>query len=111
MAIASILMIDGSSDWQLSGHFIVFGLSFGAVLPLRAMVMSRWYSGAGYGRTMGAQWAVASLIGAAGPAVVGLLHDSTGGYQIPISLVVFLLAGAAFLVVLSGRAPAGHQVS
>ncbi len=111
MAIASVLMIDGSSDWQLSGHFIVFGLSFGAVLPLRAMVMSRWYSGTGYGRTMGAQWAVASLIGASGPAVVGLLHDSTGGYQIPISLVVFLLAGAAFLVVLSGRTPAGHQVS
>jgi MFS family permease len=111
MAIASMLMIDGSSDWQLPGHFIVFGLSFGAVLPLRAMVMSRWYSGAGYGRTMGAQWAVASLIGAIGPAVVGLLHDSTGGYQIPISLVVFLLIGAASLVVLSGRTPAGHQVS
>ena len=111
MAVASMLMVDGSSDWQLSGHFIVFGLSFGAVLPLRAMVMSRWYSGVGYGRTMGAQWAAASLIGATGPAVVGLLHDSTGGYQIPISLVVFLLAGAAALVILSGRTPAGRRAS
>ena len=111
MAVASMLMIDGSSDWQLSGHFIVFGLSFGAVLPLRAMVMSRWYSGSGYGRTMGAQWAVASLIGATGPAVVGILHDSTGGYQVPIALVASLLAGAAILVVLSGRTPARREVS
>lgn len=111
MAVASVLMIDGSSNWQLSGHFIVFGLSFGAVLPLRAMVMSRWYSGSGYGRTMGAQWAVASLIGATGPAVVGILHDSTGGYQVPIALVASLLVGAAALVVLSGRTPARREVS
>ncbi|MDH3398580.1 MAG: hypothetical protein OEM81_12230 [Acidimicrobiia bacterium] len=62
MAIAAILMIDGSSDWQRAGHFVIFGLSFGAVLPLRAMVMSEWFSGSGYGRTMGAQWAVASVI-------------------------------------------------
>ena len=39
---------------------------------------------------MGAQWAFASLAGAIGPAVVGLLHDSTGGYQLPVTLVAFL---------------------
>jgi MFS family permease len=111
MAVASVLMIDGSSDWQLSGHFIVFGVSFGAVLPLRAMVMSQWFSGSGYGRTMGAQWAVASLTGAAGPAVVGVLHDSTGGYRVPIAIVAVLLAGAAVLVVASGRSPTRREVS
>ncbi len=110
MAIAAILMIDGSADWQLSGHFIMFGLSFGAVLPLRAMVMSRWFSGPGYGRTMGAQWAAASLAGAVGPAVVGVLHDSTGGYEFPISLTALLFAGAVVLVVASGRTPAAAEV-
>ena len=34
MTVASMLMIDGTADWQLSGHFIIFGLSFGTVLPL-----------------------------------------------------------------------------
>jgi len=111
MAVASFLMIDGSRDWQLAGHFIIFGLSFGAVLPLRAMVMSEWFSGSGYGRTMGAQWAVASLIGAVGPALVGLLHDSTGGYRVPIGVIAVLLAGAAILVVASGRIPASRKVS
>ena len=111
MAIASFLMIDGSRDWQLAGHFTVFGLSFGAVLPLRAMVMSEWFSGSGYGRTMGAQWAVASLIGATGPAAVGILHDSTGGYPIPMALTAFLLAGAVALVIASGRTARSRQVS
>jgi len=111
MAIASVLMIDGSRDWHLAGHFIIFGLAFGAVLPLRAMVMSQWFSGSGYGRTMGAQWAVASLIGAAGPAVVGVLHDTTGGYRVPMAVTACLLAGAAVLVVTSGRIPKSREVS
>ncbi len=111
MAVASILMIDGSADWQLSGHFIIFGVSFGAVLPLRAMVMSRWFSGPGYGRTMGAQWAFASLAGAVGPAAAGVLHDSTGGYELPMSLTALVLAGAVALVVASGRTPPVPVVS
>jgi len=111
MAIAAFLTIDGSQDWQLAGHFIVFGLAFGAVLPLRAMVMADWFSGAGYGRTMGAQWAVVSMVGASGPAVVGVLHDATGGYRIPMSVVTLLVAGAAVLAALSGRARSGREIS
>jgi MFS family permease len=111
MAIAAFLTIDGSQDWQLAGHFIVFGLAFGAVLPLRAMVMADWFSGSGYGRTMGAQWAVVSMVGASGPAVVGVLHDATGGYRIPMSVVTLLVAGAAVLAAASGRARSGREIS
>lgn len=111
MAIAAFLTIDGSRDWQLAGHFIVFGLAFGAVLPVRAMVMAEWFSGAAYGRTMGAQWAVVSMVGASGPAVVGVLHDVTGGYRIPMSVVTLLVAGAAVLAFASGRARAKREIS
>jgi cyanate permease len=110
MSVATLFMVDGSQQWSLSAHFIVFGLSFGAVLPVRAMVMADWFSGAAYGRTMGLQWAAASLAGAIGPALVGVLHDATGDYQMPMVLTVGLLAGAAILAVVSGRARE-HQVS
>ena len=103
LAIAVFLMIDGSRDWQLAGHFVLFGLSFGAVLPMRAMVMGSWFSGAGYGRTMGAQWALAALIGALGPALVGILHDTTGGYRLPMTITTAMFAGALVLVVASGQ--------
>jgi MFS family permease len=110
MAVATFFMIDGSQQWNLSTHFVVFGLSFGAVLPLRAMVMAEWFSGASYGRTMGIQWTAASLTGALGPALIGLLHDSTGDYRLPMVLTTALLAGSAVLAVVSGRARSG-QVS
>jgi CP family cyanate transporter-like MFS transporter len=110
MAIATFFMVDGTQPWSLSAHFIVFGLSFGAVLPVRAMVMANWFSGAAYGRTMGMQWAAASLAGAIGPAMVGVLHDATGDYQMPMVLTAALLGGAAILAVVSGRT-SGRQVS
>jgi CP family cyanate transporter-like MFS transporter len=111
MAIAAFLTIDGSQDWHLAGHFVVFGLSFGAVLPLRAMAMADWFSGSGYGRTMGAQWAAVSLMGASGPAVVGIIHDATGGYRVPMTVVTFMVTAAAFLAFASGRVRPGGQTS
>jgi MFS family permease len=111
MAVAASLTIDGSQTWQLAGHFIVFGLAFGAVLPLRAMVMAEWFSGSSYGRTMGAQWAVVSIAGASGPAVVGVLHDAIGGYSIPMVIVTLLVATAAVLAFASGRIRPGPQFS
>jgi MFS family permease len=107
MTAAVFLMVDGTRDWQLAGHFTLFGLSFGAVLPLRAMVMGAWFSGPSYGRTMGAQWAVASLLGSVGPALVGVLHDTTGGYRVPVAVIGVLLATATVLVFTSGRIRAG----
>jgi predicted MFS family arabinose efflux permease len=111
MAVAASLTIDGSQTWQLAGHFIVFGLAFGAVLPLRAMVMADWFSGSGYGRTMGAQWAVVSIAGASGPAAVGVLHDATGGYSIPMVIVTLLVGTAAVLAFASGRIRPGREFS
>ncbi len=98
-----VLMIDATASWQLALHFILFGPAFGAVLPLRAAVMSDWYSGAAYGRIMGLQWTLASVAGAAGPAGVGVLRDATGGYTGPWVLVAAALALATLLAVASGR--------
>ena len=111
MAVAASLTIDGSQPWQLAGHFVVFGLAFGAVLPLRAMVMADWFSGSGYGRTMGAQWAVVSIAGASGPAAVGVLHDATGGYSIPMVIVTLLVGTAAVLAFASGKIRPGREFS
>jgi predicted MFS family arabinose efflux permease len=56
----------------------VFGAAFGAVLPMRAVVMSRHFAGALYGRLMCLQYAVLSLAIAGGPALAGFLCDLTG---------------------------------
>jgi MFS family permease len=103
LAAATVLMVSGRTGWEMAGHFAVFGLAFGAVLPLRAMAMAGWYSGPEYGRTMGVQWTLATLLGATGPALAGVFRDVAGGYGVPIVAVAGVFAVAAVLTEASGR--------
>ncbi len=43
VAAATALAIGVAPTWRMVGHFVVFGLGFGALLPLRALVMSGWF--------------------------------------------------------------------
>lgn len=100
LAVGTALMLDGTKTWQLAGHFTLFGLAFGAVLPLRAMTMAGWYSGPRYGATMGTQWTITTIVGALGPAAVGLLRDTTAGYESAVVMLFLALGiGTALLVV------------
>jgi MFS family permease len=107
VALSVLLMVGGTSTWQMAGHFLLFGLAFGALLPLRAMVMGGWYSGPIYGRIMGTQWTAVVLVGAAGPVLVGVLRDATGGYQASFVLLAALFVVSAGITVGSGRADSG----
>ncbi|MFV1991351.1 MAG: MFS transporter [Acidimicrobiales bacterium] len=97
-----LFMLDGTSQWQMIAHFALFGLAFGGIFPLRAMVMSDWFSGPNYGRIMGAQWGITVLIGASGSAIVGISRDISGGYQASIILIIAMLAVA---IVAMGASP------
>lgn len=110
LAVSTALAVDGSAQWQFVAHFVLFGLAFGSMLPVRATVMGGWYSGPDYGRIMGSQWMVASIAGALGPALVGATRDATDGYAIPMMLVTASLLVAAALTAASARLPAADQV-
>jgi MFS family permease len=97
------LTIRGTTQWEMVGHFAIFGLAFAAFLPLRAMVMSEWFDGPQYGQTMGAQWTIASIVAAAGPTVVGILKDQTGSYRIPMIMVAAVSIVAIGFTLAAGR--------
>jgi len=104
VALSVTLMVDGTTSWQMTGHFFLFGLAFGALLPLRAMVMGEWFSGPAYGRIMGIQWTGIVLIAAAGPILVGVLRDATGTYRTSAVLLTMLFVAAAVAIMAGGRA-------
>ncbi|WP_150461884.1 MFS transporter [Nesterenkonia ebinurensis] len=91
------LSVRGTALWEMSGHFILFGLLFGAFIPLRAVVMSDWYSGASFGALMGIQAVAIALGRAGGPAAVGWLADTGLGYPAGMAL----LTGALLISLLS----------
>lgn len=106
LAGGAALMLDGSMSWQMIGHFSLFGLAFGAMLPLRAMAMASWFSGPAYGATMGSQWMVVTIVGATGPAIVGLLRDGSADYGTAVLLLLAALVAGSALLALATRVPA-----
>lgn len=97
LAGAVALMITADDAGQMIAHYVVFGLGFGGFLPIRALIMGHWYSGPGYGSIMGFQWSVAAVSGAAGPWLVGIARDASGGYDAPMWVVVGAMVVAAAL--------------
>jgi MFS family permease len=89
--------------WGMPAHFIGFGIVFGLLLPLRALVMGEWYGGPGYATVMGAQWSLTALAGAAGPMLVGVFRDLSGAYRGPMLVVAAAMGIAAIFTLAAGR--------
>ncbi|MFV9673081.1 MAG: MFS transporter [Acidimicrobiia bacterium] len=104
VAASVLLMVNGTASWQMIGHFSLFGLAFGALLPLRAMVMGDWFSGPTYGRIMGTQWTAVVLVAAAGPLLVGVIRDTSDSYSASFAVLTVLYLAAAAVIAASGRA-------
>jgi cyanate permease len=85
----------------------LFGISFGAVLPMRAVVMGRHFSGPLYGRLMGLQFTLVALATAGGPFATGVLHDVSGSYALlpPVAIALLLLATPTILAAERGGSP------
>lgn len=103
IAASTALMISGDSYATMVASFALFGLVFGAALPLRAIVMGEWTATAVFGSIMGVQAALIALGRAGLPALTGGLHDLTGGYATAMTVLTCLLVAAAVLVALSPR--------
>lgn len=99
LALAGVLL-PGAVQWAwLYLYVALFGLSFGAVLPMRAVIMGRHFGGPLYGRLMGLQFTLLALATAGGPFTVGILRDISGSYALlpPVIVAMLLLAIPAIL--------------
>ena len=92
---AAALLLPGSEErWRLWLYVGLSGVSFGAILPMRAVVMARHFAGPLYGRLMGLQFVLLALATAGGPLAAGVLRDASGSYAFlpPAAVVLLLLA-------------------
>jgi MFS family permease len=83
LAISGLLLIGVEQWWRVYLYIALFGTVFGAVLPMRAVIMSQYFSGQLYGRMMGLQQSMLALAIAGGPFVTGALRDASGAYTVP----------------------------
>jgi MFS family permease len=95
--------------WPLPFFVIFFGLGFGASIPLRLSILGDYFGRASYGSIVGLTSSVNALFGAAGPALVGIIHDIEGTYRLGFTTLAFALAISipmAFTLEPSGRVAA-----
>lgn len=100
LAASGVALIGASEWWRVAIYITLFGTAFGAVLPMRAVMMSRYFGGPLYGRLMGLQQMLLALAIAGGPALAGLLRDATGDYA-PAWISASVLLVAAIPVMLA----------
>lgn len=104
MAVSTGLAATPSSLFAMVAHFAIFGLAFGAVTPLRALMMNRWYAGDRFGTVMAIQHTATLLAGSLGPLIVGIGRDSSGSYAAPLYVITSLIVAAAACVMAAGSA-------
>ena len=69
---------------------IITGVAFGSVAPLQGLYAAELFGHRRIGKMMGMQQVVMSLAAAAGPFLLGLAEDQTGGYTFPLIIAVSL---------------------
>jgi predicted MFS family arabinose efflux permease len=84
----------------------VYGFSVGNIITLPPLIIRREFAPAAFAVVMGLATAIATFIGAFGPAILGLMRDLSGGYGAALALCLTLKLAAASIVLLRGR-PAG----
>ena len=77
--------------WPLPFFIVFFGLGFGSSIPLRLSILGDYFGRASYGSIVGLTSSVNALFGAAGPALVGLVHDIEGTYRLGFVILALTL--------------------
>ena len=108
LALSGLVLLEAREWWRVYLYVGLFGVAFGSVLPLRALVMSRLFGGALYGRLMGLQQTGLALAMAAGPFAAGALRDATGSYFAPwLGAVVLFVAAVPAILMVRAASPRG----
>ena len=112
VAVVGLLVAPGAAPvlWA-----VLYGLGTGASVPLAmTLILVRSRDVAQTGRLSAAAQSVGYLLAAAGPLIVGLLHDATGGWRAGLAVLLVLQALQLGAGLVAGRprlvteAPAGN---
>ncbi|MCP4755664.1 MAG: MFS transporter [Proteobacteria bacterium] len=80
---AGVLTLSYAHEMMIVYVFIaLFGIGFGATIPLMAAIRAEYFGRAALGKIQGFMTPVTMLAGATGPITAGYLFDTTGSYQI-----------------------------
>ena len=82
---------------------LVYGYGIGHITTLGPIVVRREFGAAAFGATYGAAASVIQFTSAFGPAVIGVLRDSFGGYRLGLAIASAVTLTACLILFTGGR--------
>jgi predicted MFS family arabinose efflux permease len=105
--VALLLLSRGESSPALLLGTMFFGLTVGNLLLLQSILLAEAFGVLDYPRIYSVSSLVATLGITAGPAVVGVIHDSAGGYTAGLTVLAVASVGGAIALLVGGPVRAG----
>lgn len=103
-AAALCLALLGAPPIALAALFaLTAGFAVGLLSPVHGLLAASTYEDERLGTLSGVQQFVASIAGATGPWLSGLLVDASGGYLLPMAVPLVALSGAVLAITNRGR--------
>jgi len=97
-----VLILMNAQDMTTVYLFVaVFGVGFGATVPLLASIRADYFGRAALGKIQGFMSPVTMIAGATGPVWAGHMYDTTGTYDVPFLTVGLLTMAGGFLILLA----------
>lgn len=103
-AAALCVALLGGPPLALAAVFaLAAGFAVGLLSPVHGLLAASTYDDERLGTLSGVQQFVASVAGASGPWLSGVLVDASGGYMLPMAVPVVALTGAVIAITSRGR--------
>jgi MFS family permease len=104
---SGVLILMTARDMMTVYLFVaVFGVGFGATVPLLASIRADYFGRAALGKIQGFMSPVTMVAGATGPVSAGYLFDTTGSYDSAFLTVGLLTIAGGFIILLARPARA-----
>lgn len=98
--VAGMALLLGLGGAGVLPGMALLGLAFSSINGLAPYLVSRYFGMASASEILGVTFAVLTIGMGAGPVMMGLGHDLTGGYAQPIGVATALLFGCTVLAML-----------
>ena len=102
--VGTLILAYSTSTLHLIGFIAVWGLGFGASIPVRFALIADYFGRRHYGSIMGTMMTVSTIFGVVGPVLVGWMFDVRGNYRDPF-IVLSMTVLFAIPLILTLRGP------
>jgi len=102
-ALLAIIQTDDAS--ALFAACAIFGITIGNLITLPPLIIHREFDAAAFTVVTGLSTAASGIVGALGPALVGLVRDLSGSYNVALVFCIALQLIAAMIVLFQDQRP------